>query len=189
MFVLFAQFTGIILFTYLLKPLILHTFLNQITMPETRASNKWAHPGKPITPKPHQSKDEVEAEHAAKAQVKTDHEEAKMWSIIRAAEFEHADRADEYFVNATPCPPFTPKPWPPLHNKNKANLTPVAEISDAEMSNDVEMSDDVNNASFIPPCSKKSVGEDNSAVESNNPPPPVKDQRLKWPGKPQPKWE
>jgi hypothetical protein len=130
--VLFAWFAGIIFFTYLLKPLVLHTFINQITMPETRASNKWAHPGKPIAPKPCQSKDEVEAERAAKAQATADCEEAKTWSIIRAAEFEHADRADEDFVNATPCPPFTPKPWPPLHIKNKANLTPVAEISDVD---------------------------------------------------------
>jgi hypothetical protein len=133
MFVLFARFTGIIFFTYLLKPLVFHTFLDHITMPETRASNTWAHPGKPITPKPRRSKDEVKAERAAKAQAKVDREEAKTWSIIHAAEFEHADRADEDFVNATPRPPFTPKPWPPLHNKNKANLTPVAEISDVEM--------------------------------------------------------
>jgi hypothetical protein len=39
------------------------------------------------------------------------------------------------------------------------------------MSDDVEMSDDVYNDLFVPPCSKKSVGEDDSAVESDNPPP------------------
>jgi hypothetical protein len=77
-------------------------------MPETRASNKWVHPGKPITP--HQSKDGVGAEHVAKAQAKADYEEVKMWSIIHAAEFEHADGANEDFVNATPHPSFTPKP-------------------------------------------------------------------------------
>jgi hypothetical protein len=88
-----------------------------------------AHPGKPIAPKPCWSKDEVEAERAAKAQAKAHHEEVKMWSIICAAEFQHADRADEDFVNATPCPPFTPKPWPPLHNKNKANLTVRGHLS------------------------------------------------------------
>jgi hypothetical protein len=42
------------------------------------------------------------------------------------------------------------------------------------MSDDIEMSDDVDNILFVPPCSKKSVGEDDSAVESDNPPPPVK---------------
>ena len=82
-------------------------------------------------------------EYTAKAQAKADCKEAKKQSIICAAEFEHADRADEDFFNATPHPPFTPKPWSPLHNKNKANLIPVAEISN------VKMSDDVNNTSFI----------------------------------------
>jgi hypothetical protein len=120
-------------YTYLLD-----TFLNHITIPETRASNKWAYPGKSITPKPCQSKDEVEAEHVAKAQAKMDCEETKTWSIIRAAEFEHVDRADEYIVNPTPHPPFTPNSCPPLYNKNKANLTLVAEISDVETPNDVE---------------------------------------------------
>jgi hypothetical protein len=181
--VLFARFTGIIFFTYLLKPLVLHTFLNQITMPETRASNKWAHPGKPITPKPHRSKDEIEAERTAKAQANADHGEAEIWSIIRAAEFEHADRADKDFVNATPHLPFTPKPWPPLCNKNKANFTPVADISDVEISDDIEMSDDVDNTLFVSPCSKKSVSEDNLAVENDNPPPPVKRSKAQMAGK------
>jgi hypothetical protein len=73
-------------------------------MPETRASNKLAHPGEPVTPKPCQTKDEVEAQCIAKAQAKADCKEAKKWSIIHAAEFEHADRADEDFVDATPHP-------------------------------------------------------------------------------------
>jgi hypothetical protein len=131
----------------------------------TRASNKFVHPGKPIAPKLHQTKGEVEAEHAAKDQAKADCKEAKKQSIIHAAEFEHADRADEVLVDATPCPPFTPKIWPPLHNKNKANPIPAVDISD------VEMSDDVDNASFVPSYSKKFVSEDDSAVESDNPPP------------------
>jgi hypothetical protein len=137
-------------------------------MPETRASNKLAHPGQPIAPKPRRTKDEVQAERAAKAQAKADREEAKKQSIIRAAEFEHADRADEDFVDATPRPPFTPKPWPPPRNQKKANLIPVAEISDVEMSDDVAM------ASFVPPCSRKSISDDDSAVESDNPPPTKK---------------
>jgi hypothetical protein len=99
-------------------------------MPETRASNKLAHPGELLAPKLRRTKGEVEAEHAAKAQAKVDREEAKKQSIIRAAEFEHADRADEDFVNATPHPPFTPKPWPPICNKKKANPIPVAETTD-----------------------------------------------------------
>jgi hypothetical protein len=123
-------------------------------MPETRASNKLAHPGELLAPKLRRTKGEVEAEHAAKAQAKVDHEEAKKQSIICAAEFEHADRANKDFVNATPHPPFTPKPWPPIRNKKKANPIPVAETTD------VKMSDDVDNASFIPPCSEKFVSED-----------------------------
>jgi len=107
----------------------------------------------------------------AKAQAKADCEEAKKQSIIHAAEFEHADRADEDTVDATPHPPFTPKPWPPLHNQKKANLIPVAEISNVEMSDDVKMSDDVDKASFVLPCSRKSISDDDSAVESDGPPP------------------
>jgi hypothetical protein len=80
--------------------------------------------------------------------------------------------------NTTPHPPFTPKPWPPLYNKNKANLILVVEVSNVEMSDDIEMSDNVDNISFIPLCSKKSVGEDDPAVESNNPPPPVKRSKM-----------
>jgi hypothetical protein len=49
--------------------------------------------------------------------------------------------------------------------------------------NDVEMSDGVNNTLFVPPCSKKSVGEDDSAVESDNPPPPVKRSKAQMAGK------
>ena len=54
---------------------------------------------------------------------------------------------------------------PSLHNKNKANPIPVVDISD------VEMSDDVNNTLFVPSYSKKFVSEDDSAIESDNPPP------------------
>jgi hypothetical protein len=152
-------------------------------MPETRASNKFAHPGKPVAPKPRQTKDEVHAECTAKAQAKADCEEAKKQSIICAAEFEHADRADEDFVDATPRPLFTPKPWPPPHSQKTANLVPISEISDVEMSNDVEMSDGVDKASFVSPCSKKLAGEDDSAVESDSPPPLLKQPRAQTAGK------
>ena len=133
-------------------------------MPETRASNKLVHPGELLAPKHHRTKDEVKAECAAKAQAKVDREKAKKQSIIRAAEFEHADKADKDIVDATPRPAFTPKPWPPPHNKKKANLIPVAKISDVEMSG-------VDDGSFVPPRSEKSVSVDDSAVESDNPPP------------------
>lgn len=54
----------------------------------------------------------------------------------------------------------------PPRSKKKANLIPVAEISDVEMSG-------VDDGSFVPPRSEKSVSVDDSAVEteSDNPPP------------------
>jgi hypothetical protein len=52
--------------------------------------------------KPRRTTNEVQAERAAKAQAKADSEEAKKQPIIRAAEFEHADRANEDFPDATP---------------------------------------------------------------------------------------
>jgi hypothetical protein len=48
------------------------------------------------------------------------------------------------------------------------------------MPDDVEMSDD---ALFVPPCSKKSVSEDDLAVESDNPHPPVKRLKAQMAGK------
>jgi hypothetical protein len=53
---------------------------------------------------------------------------------------------------------------------------------DVETSDDVEISDDVDSTSFIPPCSKKSVSEDDSAVESDSPP-PVKRSKAQIAGK------
>ena len=176
-----ARFAGIIIFTYLVKPSY-SIFLNQSTMPETRASNKQAHPGRLLVPKLRRTRAEVEAERTTKAQAKVNHEEAKKQSIIRAAEFEHADRADEDFVDATPRPPFTPKPWPSLRNKKKPNSIPVAETPDVEMSDDVKMSDDVDNTSSVP-CSEKSVNENDLAVESDNPPPPAKRSKAETAGK------
>jgi hypothetical protein len=44
------------------------------------------------------------------------------------------------------------------------------------------MSDDVNNTPSTPPCSKKSVSEDDLAVESDNPP-PVKRSKAQMAGK------
>jgi hypothetical protein len=40
---------------------------------------------------------------------------------------------NEDFVDATPCPLFTPKPWPPHHNCRNSILTSVTETSDIEM--------------------------------------------------------
>jgi hypothetical protein len=60
----------------------------------------------------HQTTAEVQEECAAKAQAKAAHEDARLQSINRTAEFEHANMANEVLVNATPHPPFTPKPWP-----------------------------------------------------------------------------
>jgi hypothetical protein len=47
----------------------------------------------------------------------------------------------------------------------------------------LRISDDVNDALFVPPCSKKYVGRDDSAVESDNPPPPVKRSKAQMAGK------
>jgi sRNA-binding protein len=111
-------------------------------MVKTRESNKLAHPGQHVAPKLRRTKDEVQAERAAKAQAKADSEEAKKQSILRAAEFEHAERANEDLADATPCPPF--KSQPP-HSRKKTSLIPVAETSD------VEMFDDVDNPAYVPP--------------------------------------
>jgi hypothetical protein len=74
------------------------------------------------------------------------------------------------------------------HSQKTANLVPISEISDVEMSDDVEMTDGVDKASFMSPCSKKLAGEDDSAVESDSPPPPSNSRGPKRQGKPQPKW-
>ena len=97
----------------------------------TRASNKLAHPGQVTKTSTRRTSAEVQQEREAKAKAKADCEDAKQQSIICAAEFERAEIANEDMVNATPRPPFTPKPWPPARNKKKAGK--VVESSDVEM--------------------------------------------------------
>jgi hypothetical protein len=100
----------------------------------TRASNKSVHPGNVFKPSvPRRTSAEVQQEREAKAKAKADREEAKQRSIVRAAEFEHADMANEDLVDATPRPPFTPKPWPPSRNKKKAKVIPVTESESSEV--------------------------------------------------------
>jgi len=140
----------------------------------TRASNKLAHPGQVTkTGVPRRTSAEVQHEREAKAKAKADREKAKKQGIIRAAEFEHADMANEDIVNATPRPPFTPKPWPPPRNKKK--LVPVAE------SNEVD-EPDFDNTSLSPAPSDSSVTESESESvtesESDDPTPPTKKQKI-----------
>ena len=83
----------------------------------TRATNKFAHPGKIVKPSaPHQTPAEVNQDREAKAQAKADCEAAKKKSITRAVQFEQSYMADEDMADATPCPHFTPKP-PPRNNR------------------------------------------------------------------------
>ena len=111
---------------------------------------------------------EVQEERAAKAQAKANREDARLQSINRTAEFEHADMANEDLADATPRPPFTPKPWPRPHKQASSDLTPLAETSD------VDLSDNFEKASFIPPASEHSVTADESAVDSDMPTPVAK---------------
>lgn len=140
---------------------------------ETRAKNKLAHPGMALkaTVQPRRTTAEVQQERAVKAQAKAAKEEAKQRSINRAAEFEHADMANEDIVDATPRPPFTPKLWQTSRSQKNTCLTPLTEMSD------VEMAEDFDTASVEVPCSEKSITDD-STVESDNPPPPVKKRKF-----------
>ena len=82
----------------------------------TRATNKFAHPGKIVKPSaPRQTPAKVNQDREAKAQAKADREAAKKKSIARAVQFEQS-----YMADATPRPHFTPKP-PPC-NKRKSKL-------------------------------------------------------------------
>lgn len=128
---------------------------------ETRSSNKTAHPGHAVKTTKRRTTAEVQEERAAKAQVKAAREDARLQSINRTAEFEHADMVNEDLVDATPRPPFTPKPWPRPHKQASSDLTPLAETSD------VDLSDNFEKASFIPPASERSVTADESAVDSD----------------------
>lgn len=127
----------------------------------TRASNKFAHPGKLIkTSTPRRTSAEVQQEREAKAKAKSDREEAKRKSIVRTAEFEQADMANEDFVNATPRPPFTPKQRPAPRNQKKAKFDPIAESPDVEIGGEDADSDKT------PAASEDSVTEDESEDDS-----------------------
>lgn len=90
---------------------------------ETRASNKAAHPGYADKSKTRRSTEEVQKERTAKAGAKAAREKAREKSINRAAEFEADDMANEGLADATPRPPFTPKP---PRNRTHPDLTPLA---------------------------------------------------------------
>ena len=136
---------------------------------ETRASNKFTHPGNISKPALRRTSAKVQEERDAKAQANADREEAKRQSIIRAAEFEHADMANEDMVDMTPRPPFTPKPWPPPRDRKPPKTVPITESSD------VEMGDESDKNSFAPePSEQESATEDESAVDSDGLTPPAK---------------
>ena len=88
------------------------------------------HPENVSKPAPCRSSAEVQQEREEKAKAKVDCDTAKKKGIIWAAEFEKADMANEDIIDATSCPPFTPKPWPPCRNKKgaTADLVPIAEL-------------------------------------------------------------
>jgi hypothetical protein len=103
----------------------------------TRATNKLAHPGNVVKPTvTRRTSAEVQQEREAKAKAKADHEDKETRSILRAAEFEHADMANEAMVDATPRPPFTPKPWPPKKKAKQPKLVPIAESSENQIGDD-----------------------------------------------------
>ena len=103
---------------------------------ETRTRNKTAHPGLVTKTAHRRTTAEVQQERTAKAQAKAAREETKHQSIERAAAFEHAEKANEDMVDATPRPTFTSKPWPPPRNRKTSHLIPVAKTSDVEMSDE-----------------------------------------------------
>ena len=44
--------------------------------------------------------------------------------------------ANEDLLDATPCPPFTPKPWPHPKTKKRARVDPPAEPNEVEIDED-----------------------------------------------------
>ena len=150
--------------SHLINLIIMPTITIPQCQMETHTGNKKMHPGNVIKPAQHHTTAEVQEEHRAKAQAQAAHAEAKQQSINHTAEFGHADMANEDTVDATPCPPFTPKQWPPVHNRKKSTLVPIEETSDVGM-----LDDDLFDFG-----SKKSVTAGNSGVEHYKPPPPAK---------------
>jgi hypothetical protein len=136
---------------------------------ETRAKNKSTHPGDVSKPNARRTSAEVQQERAAKAKAKLDREEAKRQSITRTAEFERGDMANEDSVDATPRPPFTPKPWPPTRGHKTTKLFPVSESNDDE-----DAAPDP--AGELPVAGPADDSESNT--ESDSPPPPPKKQKV-----------
>jgi hypothetical protein len=140
----------------------------------TRAKNKTTHPGKVVKDSQQQrrTKAEIQQEKEAKAQAKLDLAEARQQGINRTAEFEHANIANEDIVDATPRPTFTPKPRTLSRNQKKSSLTPFADTTDIELSDDLDENP-------LTPGSKNSVDADDSAVENDGPPPPTPAEKMK----------
>ena len=142
-----------------------------------------AHPGNVIKPSvPCRTSSEVQQEREARAKAKVDCEAAKQQGILRAAEFEHTDMANEDTVNVTPHPPFTPNPWPPPCNKKKSKLVPVTESSGVEIHDD---DPDFNKTPLMPVISEGSITEDELAIEDESSTesdvlvPPVKKKKIR----------
>jgi hypothetical protein len=137
---------------------------------ETRSKNKATHPGKVDKPAQRRTKEEVKQEKEAKAQAKKTLAEARQQSINRAAEFEHANIANEDMVDATPRPTFIPKPRPLSLKRKNSPLTSLPNTSDVE-------ADDVDDSPFIANSESLPADTDDSSmdVESDGPPaPPTK---------------
>jgi hypothetical protein len=78
-------------------------------------------------------------ERDAKVKAKASREKARKESIVRTAEFEHSDRLEEDVGEATPRPPFTPKPRPLSRYQKQANPHSVIGSSDVEMVDDSDI--------------------------------------------------
>lgn len=151
--------------------------MSQTTTPRrqiaTRASNKAAHPGYPDRSKGRRTPAEVQQERTAKAGAKAAREKAREASINRTADFEVNDIVNEGLADATPRPPFTPKP--PRNRTHSDELTPLPlRAKDShEVSNDSD-EEGSSEASFVPPGSEMTIDSSESAVESPPSPPPKK---------------
>lgn len=143
---------------------------------ETRAKNKTTHPGLAAasgdTPpkRTKRSKLEVQEEKEAKARAKAVLAEARNQSINRAAEFEHADIANEETVDNTPRPVFTPKPRPISHNHRNSPLT-------SPDTTDIGESDNPDETPFMP--GSEDLIDGNADVESDGPSLPAKEKKAK----------
>ena len=125
----------------------------------TRAKNKTAHPGYADKPKTRRTRAEVEEDRKTKAEAKASREEAKQNGIIRMAEFEAADLAEEDLVDATPRPLFTPRQRSKRHNQAYSGLTPIQATSDIDTS-------DFDGALFNP--AKSDISAENPTDEDSD---------------------